>query len=457
MRAAPRTQLIALFALTGTGLFALAGWQALDAAVVWWGFAGFAAVAAADMFISRESGISVVFPDIVRMAKNRKITFPVTVSGPEPSLVKIGFLLPGNRFAFPHEQEARLTEEARPAEKAVSVSIQWPVTGVKQGQFILDACHVETASRLGFWAVRRRIPLQCEFRVYPDMMPERRALAALFPESGFGLHARKSVGKGREFERLREYLPGDNYEDIHWKATARRGIPVSKMYQIERTQDVYVLIDAARMSARNARAFSGPGEDLSDDKRTKESILEKYITAALSVGMAAEHQGDNFGVGVFSDRMERFIPAGNSKAHYTACRDALYTIEPRKVTPDFTECITFAGNRIRKRSLLIIMTTLDDAAIADSLLNNIHILSRRHLVTVNMLRPVTARPLFSSEDISSVDDIYRSLGGHYLWHFLRECEGALSKLGTGFFLHPYQAFTLNTISHYMTLKKRQVL
>ncbi len=447
MRVAPRTKLIALFALTGIGLFALKSVLAFDGAVI--ALLGFGGVAAVDIYISRFQGLSVVFPDLVRMSRNRESTFPVTISGTKHTRLKIGLLFPENRFASPYEQEIVLKQE--------TVIFDWPLTGLKQGQYILDACYLETVSKFGFWAVRRKVPLQCELRVYPDMMPERRALAALFPDMGFGLHAQKSVGKGREFERLREYLPGDNYEDIHWKATARRGIPVSKMYQIERTQDVYVLIDAGRMSARNAGAFSKSRQGISKGKTSKESILEKYITAALSVGMAAERQGDNFGVGVFSDRMERFIPAGNSKAHYTACRDALYTIEPRSVTPDFTECITFIGNKIRKRSLLIILTTLDDSAIADSLLDNIHILSRRHLVVVNMLKPLTAAPLFSSEDIGSVDDIYTSLGGHYLWHFLKGFEGSLHKLGIGFFLHPYREFTLKTISHYMTLKKRQVL
>ena len=73
-----------------------------------------------------------------------------------------------------------------------------------------------------------------------------------------------SIGKGREFEKLREYIPGDSYDEIHWKATAKRGRPVTKVFQIERTQEVYVVIDASRLSAlqppvRNPKS-EGPKE-----------------------------------------------------------------------------------------------------------------------------------------------------------------------------------------------------
>ena len=98
------------------------------------------------------------------------------------------------------------------------------------------------------------MPAQSEIRVYPNLFTERRNLAALFLHRGaFGLHAQRQVGKGREFEKLREYMPGDSFDEIHWKATAKRGRPITKVFQIERTQEVYVVIDASRLSARPTR------------------------------------------------------------------------------------------------------------------------------------------------------------------------------------------------------------
>src|SRR5690606_8645271 len=100
------------------------------------------------------------------------------------------------------------------------------------------------------WAVRGSSACEIELRVYPDLSKERKTVAAFFLNRGmFGLHAHRMVGRGREFERLREYMPGDSYDEIHWKATARRGTPITKVFQVERTQEVYVVIDASRLTS----------------------------------------------------------------------------------------------------------------------------------------------------------------------------------------------------------------
>ncbi len=88
-------------------------------------------------------------------------------------------------------------------------------------------------------------PCSRKFGFIPNLLDDRKNLSALFLNRGqFGLHAQRQVGKGRDFEKLREYIPGDGYDEIHWKATARRGKPITKVFQIERTQEVYVIVDA---------------------------------------------------------------------------------------------------------------------------------------------------------------------------------------------------------------------
>jgi len=148
---------------------------------------------------------------------------------------------------------------------------------------------------------------------------------------GFGIHAHRQVGKGREFEKLRDYVPGDGSEDIHWKATARRGRPVTKVFQIERTQEVYVALDASRLSAR-------------------EDAIERHISTALLIGMAAEKQGDLFGLLSFSDRVENFLRAANGTTHYHACRDAIHALQPRKVNPDFDEVRSLSRMKLHTSS-----------------------------------------------------------------------------------------------------------
>jgi uncharacterized protein (DUF58 family) len=336
--------------------------------------------------------------------------------------------------------------------------VEWPFKALKQGLYRLDACYLETSSRWGFWAVRRTQAVRSEIRVYPDLLRERKKLAGLFMNRGFGIHAQRQVGKGKEFEQLREYLPGDSYEDIHWKATARRGQPITKVYQLERTQQIYVVIDCSRLSARNSaptRKISSRVEQSKNAGLT--TILERFTTAALVMGLAADRQGDVFGLLTFDDRVRKFVQAKNGRAHYDVCRDALYTIRPQSFSPDFSEVFTFIAARIRRRSLLIFLTNLDDPVLAESFTSSVDIISRRHLVLVNMLKPAGAVPLFTDPEVGCVDDIYQKLGGHLVWRRLRETEKILQRHGIGFHMLQNENLCADLVSEYLTVKKRQLL
>jgi len=333
-------------------------------------------------------------------------------------------------------------------EKVSYSSIKWPLKALESGRHVLDKCYLEVSSPLGFWAMRKTAPTASEIRVYPALYHEQKYLAALFMNRGLGIHTQRQVGKGRDFEHLREYFPGDSYEDIHWKATARRGHPITKVYQIERTQKIYVIIDASRLSGRRV------GENGASFPAT---ILERFVTASLIMDLAAERQGDLFGMLTFDDRVQKFLGAKSGKAHYNACRDALYTLRPQRVTPDFSELFTFIGTRIRRRALLLFLTNLDDPVLAESFVHNIKLISRRHLVLVNAMKPPGVSPLFSSASVASVNDLYRHLGGHFLWQSLHETGKVLERNGIGFSLLDNEKMCAQMVSQYLGVKQRQIL
>ena len=344
--------------------------------------------------------------------------------------------------------------------------INWTFTPNQRGNFRLTTAFLETPSRLGLWAIRRAAPVRCEIRVYPNLIAARKHLAALFLNRGaFGLHAQRQVGKGRDFEKLREYVPGDGFDEIHWKATARRGHPVTKVFQIERTQEVYVILDASRLSGR--QVVSGSGLQVSSsaslaqletcNSQLETSALERFITAALILGQAAEQQGDLFGLITFTDQVKTFLRAKNGKGHYAACRDAIYTLEPENVTPDFDEISAFVRTRLRRRALLIFLTSLEDPVLAESFVRNMSLLAGQHLVLVNMLKPDGANPLFTSPDVSTVDDLYRHLGGHLQRHDLRQLEKVLQRRGVHFSLLENERLAREMVTQYLGVKRRQLL
>ena len=210
---------------------------------------GLLAVALADALGARQSlaGIGVELPAVARMSKDREAKLELRIRNERQRQRTLRVAL-----AWPREiQTASETLAALLPAQSEWSRLAWPCTPLKRGNYRFDAAYIEGSSPFGFWSVRKTLPVQSEIRVYPNLLNERKNLAALFLNRGvFGVHAQRQVGKGRDFEKLREYIPGDDYSEIHWKATARRGKPITKVFQIERTQEVYVIVDASRLSAR---------------------------------------------------------------------------------------------------------------------------------------------------------------------------------------------------------------
>lgn len=120
------------------------------------------------------------------------------------------------------------------------------------------------------------------------------------------------------------------------------------------------------------------------------------------MAVVAEQMADRYGLLIFSDQPDCFIRAGRGHAHYNACREALYDRRARLVSPDFDELFAFIGTHIRKRALLVFLTSLDDPLLAESFEESMAIAGRRHMVMVNTFRPPGAYPLFSNWDVKSL-------------------------------------------------------
>jgi uncharacterized protein (DUF58 family) len=402
----------------------------------------FAALVALDAMLGLRAleGIQVQLPPVVRFSKNRAGAIEIQIQNQpqKPKQLRLGLPLP-REFSAPQEDMDVLLPAGAPLSR-----VSWPCTPLRRGRYPLERCHLETPSPLGFWAVRAAAPATCELRVYPNLLLERNACAAVFlNRRSLGAHAQRQIGKGRDFEQLRDYISGDGYEDIHWKATAKRGHPVTKIFQIERTQEIYVVVDASRLSARLA-----PGGV---------TVLERFITAGLVLGMAARQQGDLFGLITFSNRVENFVRAKNGRAHYDLCRDAIYELHPRQVTPDFDELASFIRLRLRRRALIVILTSLDDPVLAESFVRAVNLICRQHVILVNMMPPPEIGPMFSGPPVATLDDLYEHLGGHILWNQLRELEILLQRRGVRFSLVRNEALSAQLLNQYMSVKRRQLL
>lgn len=434
----PSARLIWIFTLLGFPTAVAAGLEPafLIPALAAIGILVAVVIADAAMHTRALAGIRVETPDLVRFFKDREAEIRVRVHNPAKHArrLRIGIAAPQGLETPDEEHVVDLPGGADLAE------FSWIWMPQRRGRYLFDSCYLEAPSPLGMWTVRRREPISLEVRVYPNL--RRHGDLKALRRGVEGLHVMRQLGRGREFEKLREYVPGDGFDEIHWKATARRGRPITKVFQVERTQEIYVIIDASRLSAR-------PVGD--------ETALERAISAGLVVCAAAERRGDLFGLAAFSHQVDAFVRARNGKAHYAACRDAIYELHPRLTSPDFEEIATFLRLRLRRRAMLLFLTSLDDPVLAENFARATQLLASRHLVMAGMLRPPSAQPLFHDASVESSEDIYRQLAGHISWKRLRELEATLARRGVRLTLLDPEKYSSGLIRLYDEVKQRQLL
>jgi uncharacterized protein (DUF58 family) len=416
-------------------------------------WAALALVALADAAAARRRarGLRVAVPALVRLTHEREGEIPVRIE-------RAAGLEAGSQPALSLRVAPDVPPELEPVEPVLAATLgpgadaaalAYRCRPLRRGVLRVPRVVVECWSPLGLWSVRRVHPAACEVRAFPNLWGERKRVPALFLYRGHaGAHRQRQVGKGREFEKLREYVPGDSYEDVHWKATAKRGRPVTKLYQVERTQEVYAVLDTSRLSARPSGS-GGPDEP-------SEPALERMVRAALVLALAAERQGDLFGMVAFGDRVRRFVRARSGGGHFQSCREALYALAPQASSPDFEELATFLRLRLRRRALLVFLTDLDDPVLAESFQRAADLLRRQHLLLVCTLRPPDVGPLFA-RPARDLDDVYRGLAGHLRWQDQRELGRAFERRGVGYASLAAASLSADVVSRYAALKQRQLL
>jgi uncharacterized protein (DUF58 family) len=186
-----------------------------------------------------------------------------------------------------------------------------------------------------------------------------------------GVRDSRRRGEGRSFSRLRDYVVGDDPRYIDWKATARRGHPITREFTIEQSQTVYVMVDAGRSMTQLAGAFPR---------------FEYALSSALVLADVASRAGDRVGAMVFDDRLRALVPAQRGAGALHALRTALVPLQPTLVEPDYSAAFRALALRQRKRALLVLLTDVIDARAARSLLAHLTRGASRHLAIVVALR-----------------------------------------------------------------------
>jgi uncharacterized protein (DUF58 family) len=242
----------------------------------------------------------------------------------------------------------------------------------RRGRFEFGRVAVRHVSRLGLVWREERAGETASVKVYPNVRRAREAeLKALGARSLIAAQRRAAWrGEGRDFESLRDYVPGDELRHIAWSATARRGRLTTRQYQIERDQTVIIALDAGRLMTARIE---------------NETKFDTAIHAALALMSAAQRAGDHAGLAVFGRRVKAFVPPAKGREQLDAVLEALHAIEPELIEPSYTRAFEFIAANCKRRAFVVVLTDLVDEEGSRELLSSLRILRPRHLPLVTTI------------------------------------------------------------------------
>jgi uncharacterized protein (DUF58 family) len=316
----------------------------------------------------------------------------------------------------------------------------------RRGAVELGGHTVRYPSPLGLWQRQLRLPARDTLKVYPDVKAVRAyELLARQSRENLLVRAVRLRGGENEFERLREYGRDDEYRNIDWKATARRGRLIVREYQQERNQTVVCLLDCGRLMTAESDGLAQ---------------LDHALNAVLMLAHVAARAGDQLGLMAFDARVRSYLPPAGGRRAAQRVAHATYDLHANLVETDFEGAFAELTKRLRKRALVVLFTQVIDDVSAQAVLRQVRSLRPRHLPVCVLFRdPELDRMAEPTSGLATAPDgelfVAAAAAETILW---RERLVRDLKTGGALVLHvPPRQTTPAIINRYLQIKAQHLL
>ena len=354
-------------------------------------------------------GVKRTIPASMSLGDTGTITWDVRNGGPRKARITLSDEFPPSLGAG--TRRARLVIGSGTTSDASTT-----IAPSRRGDFTPSELVVRVAGPLGL--VARQAPRHepQTIRVFPPFRSKKEAELRIERARMLevGMRSAAARGGGTEFDQLRDYGVDDEFRRIDWAATARAGRPIVKTFRAERNQVVIVLVD-------NGRTMAGRVDDV--------PRVEHAMDAVMALTAVATRIGDRIGMIVFDRTVRATLPASQSRVQFERVVNALYRLEPELAESDYRGAFTEMLVRFRKRALVVLLTELADQSLQDTLLRDLPLVARSHLVVIGAVRDPEVQRW---SEISPADSgsAYRKAAAISALNERRRLSVTLSALGT---------------------------
>ena len=355
----------------------------------------------------------------------------------------------------------------------VPAALRYSVAPRERGDVFAGALYLRYRSTLGLVSRWAQAPLEQPVRVYPELRSaeDQQIFLAKSRQIDLQLRQVRQRGLGREFESLREYRPGDDLRDLCWTASARRGDLVTRQYQAERSQSVWIVLDTGRLMRARVRDDAHPtsqsppaarndagaprGEALARTGQAH-TKLDHACSTAVALAQLALYSGDRVGLLAYGRAVQQQLLPNRGPAHLRQFLESLAQLRAEPSEADHLRATAILGRLQPRRALILWITDLAESAMRPEVIDGAAQLLHRHVVLfVSMAQPEVAA--IARAVPATINEMFRSAAAQemasrreLLLARLRD-QGAIT-LDT----LPSQ-MTASVLNHYLSLKERAVL
>lgn len=386
-----------------------------------------------------------LFGRVNKLRVARKLPKVMTLGDPNAIALE---LENGSRFPLRLSLVEELPEQfqIRDFEKNIYIKagesrkLQYELTPVTRGAYMFGVTQVFVATSLGLLQRRQPFGAPQEAPVYPSILQmkeyELRAFNRLAVHPG--IKKIRRIGHTFEFEQIKQYVTGDDYRSINWKATGRRNDLMVNQYEDERAQQVYCLID-------KSRAMRMPFNGM--------SLMDYAINTTLVLSNIILKKHDKAGLLTFSDKLGSVLKAERKPQQLPLILQSLYKEKERVQEASFELLYHACRQLIRGRSLLILFTNFESVFALERALPELRRIASRHLLVVVFFENQELREL-AYAPATDLEGIYKQAVAQKFVLEKAQMVQILRQYGIQAVLTRPEDLSLATINKYLELKAR---
>ena len=322
-------------------------------------------------------------------------------------------------------------------------TISYHLRPTRRGVYSFGQIRVFVTDKIRLLSRRYTCGQPQDIKVYPSyLMLHRYELLAMSDNlTELGIKRIRRVGHQTEFEQIKEYVKGDDYRTINWKASARRHELMVNVYQDERSQQIYSVIDKGRVMQQ---AFRGM------------TLLDYAINASLVLSYVAMRKEDKAGLVTFDEHFDTFVPASKQPVHMQTLLEKLYSQQTTFGETDFSALCVHLNKHVNKRSLLVLYTNFASISSMNRQLAYLQQLNRQHRLLVVFFEDADLKAYIESP-ARDTEDYYRHVIAEKFAFEKRLIVSTLKQNGIYSLLTTPENLSIDVINKYLEMKSRQLL